>query len=261
MPSPFPGMDPYLEGRTIWPDLHHGLITAIRDALAPQVAPGYYVRIEQRTYIVEVDGEERIARPDVTVITASSETEPPGEGQVATAVAAISQTVTLPQFEEIRQGYLEIREVQTHEVITVIELLSPSNKVPGEGRKEYEAKRRHVLCTLTNFVEIDLLRAGEPLAMKPRPKSDYRILVRAEWEGSRARLYAFGVRQPIPEVPVPLRYGEKEARLALGRLLSEIYERARYDLSLDYHQPPEPPLSSEDAPWAEELLRANRLRP
>lgn len=261
MPSPFPGMDPYLEGRNIWPDVHHRLITTIGDALASQVAPRYYVRIEQRTYIVEVDGEERIARPDVAVIAAPSETGPPGEGGAAIAVAGVAQTVTLPRFEEIRQGYLEIRDAQTHEVITVVELLSPSNKVSGEGRKEYEAKRRQVLCTLTNLVEIDLLRAGEPLAMRPLTKSDYRVLVRAGWEGFRARLYAFGVRQPIPEVPVPLRYGEKEARLALGRLLSEIYDRARYDLSVDYRQPPEPPLSPEDAPWADELLRANRLRP
>lgn len=251
MPSPFPGMDPYLEGRNIWPDVHHRLITAIGDALVPQVAPRYYVRIEQRTYIVEVDGEERIARPDVAIITAPSESGPPGEGGVATAVASLAQTVTLPQFEEMREGYLEIRDAQTHEVITVVELLSPSNKVPGEGRKEYEAKRRHVSCTLTSFVEIDFLRAGEPMAMKPLPMSDYRILVRAGWEGYRARLYAFSVRQPIPEVPVPLRYGEKEARLALGRLLGEIYDRARYDLSVEYRQPPEPPLSPEDALWAE----------
>lgn len=267
MPSPFPGMDPYLEGLNIWPDVHHRLITAIGDVLAPQVAPRYYVWIEQRTYIVEVDGEERIARPDVAIITAPSETGgdpfggggiplgagPLGEGGVATSVASIAQTVTLPQFEEMREGYLEIREAQTHEVVTVIELLSPSNKVPGEGRKEYEAKRRHVLCTLTGFVEIDLLRAGEPMAMNPLPKSDYRILVRAGGGGYRARLYAFGVRQPIPEVPVPLRYGEKEVRLALGRLLGEIYDRARYDLSVDYRQPPEPPLSPEDAIWAVEM--------
>jgi hypothetical protein len=281
MPSPFPGMDPYLEGHNVWPGVHHRLITAIGDDLASQVAPRYYVDIEQRTYIVEVDREEFLGRPDVAIITAPSEVkpvgdltwrahgeedrltiaaplemEPVGEGGVATAVASVPQTVTLPLFEEVREGYLEIRDAQTHEVVTVIEVLSPTNKVPGEGRREYEAKRRHVLHTLTNLVEIDLLRAGEPMEMRPTPKSDYRILVRAGWEPARARVYAFSLRQPLPEVTVPLRQGEKEPLLALGRLLSEVYDRARYDLRLDYRYPPEPPLATEDLLWADELLYA-----
>ncbi|MBM3236668.1 DUF4058 family protein [Candidatus Poribacteria bacterium] len=256
MPSPFPGMDPYLEGRNIWPDVHNALIVAIRDALAPQVAPRYYVRIEQRAYIIEVDGEEFVGRPDVVIIAAPSDAELYGGSGVGTAIASVAQTVNLPLFEKVREGYLEIRDRKTHEVITVIEVLSPTNKVPGEGRREYEAKRRQLLYTLTNLVEIDLLRVGEPMEMKPLPNSDYRILVRAGWERPKARLYAFSVRQPIPDLPVPLRRGEKEVLLSLGKLLSEIYDRARYDISIDYRQPPEPPLTPEDAAWADELLRA-----
>jgi hypothetical protein len=253
-------MDPYLEGRNIWPDVHNALIVAIRDAIAPQVAPRYYVRIEQRTYIIEEDMEEFVGRPDVAIIAAPSDAELYGGSGVGTAVAPLSQTVNLPMFEKVREGYLEIRDTQTHEVITVIEVLSPSNKVPGEGRREYEAKRRQMLYTLTNLVEIDLLRAGEPMEMKPLPKSNYRILVRAGWERPRARLYAFSMRQPIPDLPVPLRRGEKEVLLFPGKLLSEIYDRARYDISIDYRQPPEPPLTPEDAAWADELLRAKGLR-
>ena len=258
MPSPFPGMDPYLEGRNTWLDVHNALIVAIRDALAPRVEPDYYVAIEERAYIVEMDGAEFIGRPDLAVITAPSEAEP--TGLPGAAISGGAQTVTLPLFEEVRESYLEIHDVQTHEVITVIEVLSRTNKVPGEGRREYEAKRRQVPPTLTNYLEIDLLRTGAAMEIKPPPRSDYRILVRAGWESPHARLYAFSVRQPIPEASVPLREEEGEAQLALGKLLREVYDRARYGIRLDYRQPPEPPLTPDDASWADELLRLKRLR-
>lgn len=260
MPSPFPGMDPYLEGGEIWRDVHSSLIVAIRDALAPQVAPAYYVSVKERVYIMEAGREEFVGYPDVAVVTAPSGEEISEEGAVATAVTTMPQIVTLPQYEEVRERFLEIRDARTHEVITVIEVLSPSNKATGERRREYEAKRRHILATLTNLVEIDLLRGWEPMEMHPVPKSHYRILVRAGWERPRARLYAFSVRQPIPDITVPLRRDEKGVPLSIGKLLSEIYDRARYDLRLDYRQQPDPPLSEEDAAWADRLLRAKGLR-
>ena len=260
MPSPFPGMDPYLERRNVWPDVHRALIVATRDALAPQVAPAYYVAIEERTYIVALDSAECIGRPDVTIITAPIETPPAKAAETATAVDRVPQTVVLPQFEEVCEWYLEIRHAQTHAVVTAIEILSPSNKAPGEGRNAYEEKRRQVLSTLTNLVEIDLLRGGKPMEMRPPPPGDSRILVRAGWERPQARLYACSILQALPEVPVPLRRGEPEARLPLGQLLTEIYNRAHYDLRLDYRQPPEPPLSPLDAAWADALLRTQGRR-
>ena len=260
MPSPFPGMDPYLERRNVWPDVHSALIVATRDALAPQVAPAYYVAIEARTYIVALDSAEFIGRPDVAIITAPMAAQPAGEAGTATAVASGAQAVVLPQFEEVHERYLEIRAVQTHAVVTALEILSPSNKAPGEGRTAYEEKRRQVLATLTNLVEIDLLRGGKPMEMQPLPQSDYRMLVRAGWERPQARLYVCNVRQPLPEISVPLRRGEQEARLLLGLLLADIYARAHYDLRLDYRQPPEPPLSPPDAAWADALLHTRGLR-
>jgi hypothetical protein len=260
MPSPFPGMDPYLERRDIWPDVHGAMIVAMRDALAPQVAPAYYVAIEERAYIIAVDTAECIGRPDVAVDTAAGEVRPAAEADTEAAVTNLAQTVVLPQFEEVHERYLEIRAVRTHAVVTAIEMLSPSNKVPGQGREAYEEKRRQVLSTLTNLVEIDLLRGGEPMEMQPPPQGDYRILIRVGWERPHARLYAWSVRDAIPGVPVPLRRGEQEARLHLGGLLTEIYDRARYDLRIDYRQLPEPPLSPPDAAWANELLRAKGLR-
>jgi hypothetical protein len=260
MPSPFPGMDPYLEARDIWPDVHLRLIAEIARDLSPQVAPAYYVAVEQRTYIIPVEPDEQIIRPDVALVGLSS-TRETATGGVATAIAVTPQIVLVPSFESVHEGYLEIRAVRTHEVITVAELLSPTNKISTEGRREYETKRRQVLSTMTNLVEIDLLRAGEPMAMEPRPDIDYRVLIRRGWERPRARLYRFAVRDPLADIPLPLREGEPEALLRPGKLLSDVYDAARYDLRLDYRsEPPEPPLTSEDAAWMEELLREKGLR-
>jgi hypothetical protein len=96
MSSPFPGMDPYLERGNVWPDVHSALIVATRDALAPQVAPGYYVAIEERMYIVALDSAEFIGRPDVAIITAPREARPASQAETTTAIASVAQTVVLP---------------------------------------------------------------------------------------------------------------------------------------------------------------------
>jgi hypothetical protein len=251
-------MDPYLETPRRWPNLHASLIPAIRDALMPQVAPAYFVDIEQHTYVIEIEGEVLSGIPDAIVIGDPVETDGGGGLAVATAtrVTPAVRTVAVPTYERVREGYLRIRDARTREVVTAIEVLSPTNKAPGEGRRKYEVKRRRVLETLTNLVEIDLLRAWQPMQFHPPAETAYRILVVAGWERPRARLLAFGIRDPVPEVTVPLRQGEAEATLALGPLLAGVYDRARFDLVLDYRRPPpEPPLSPEDATWVETLLR------
>jgi len=255
-------MDPYLENAKRWRDVHQELITSIRGALAPQVAPNYYVAVEEDVYLLPADPEIPFIRPDAIVIASPTPREPTGGGGVATAVRTGAQMVTVPYDDSVREGFLEIRETGTNEVCTVIELLSPTNKLTGEGRRQYESKRNAIFSRWTNLIEIDLLRDGEPMPMEPLPHSDYRILVRRSWEGSQAHLWTFGIRHSIPEVPVPLREREKEASLALGSILAEAYDRARYDLRIDYRQPPpDPPLSEEDAAWLDELLKAAGRRP
>ncbi|MBI3913482.1 MAG: DUF4058 family protein [Chloroflexi bacterium] len=259
MPSPFPGMDPYLEWTGLWPDFHLALINEVRTALASQVAPRYYVAVEQRTYIVAAEPTEFAGRPDVAVIGM-----PPLPastlGGAPAAVLDRSITVELPIRDEIRERYLEIRESTTHKVITVIEILSPSNKQRGEGRNDYERKRQRVLDSATNLVEIDLLRAGEPMPMARVPASHYRILVSREWERPRAKLYPFNLNEAIPEIPVPLQKGEAEPALGLGKLFAEIYDQVRYDLRIDYTGAPEPALDSATAVWSQALLSAIKPR-
>lgn len=215
VPSPFPGMNPYLENPELWPEGHHRLITAIADAIAPPIPPKYRVAIEKRTYLS--DGEDQT--PSNTTLSAQSE----------------SVTVILPMPEEVREGYLEIREVTTGRVVTAIEVLSPTNKRAGKGRETYETKRREVLSSPTHLVEIDLLRDDKPMRiMSETQKTDYRILVSRRNRRPLAQLYAFTVRQEIPKFPLPLQLGDTEPLVDLQSLLIGVYERAGFDLAVDY---------------------------
>ncbi len=254
MRSPFPGMNPYLENAFIWPDVHLALTAAIRDTLAPQLAPRYYVAVEQRTYIAAVDPDTFIGRSDVAVIGAPREPVEPTLASTPVAVLEHAITVELPIPDRIQERYLEIRETATHKVITTIEILSPTNKLPGKGRDEYEQKRLEVLGSRTNLIEIDLLRAGKPMLMSHLPASHYRILVRRGWERGKAQLFPFNITEPIPSIHIPLQKGETEPTLALGELLARVYDSARYDLRIDYATEPAPPLDPAVAAWCREMI-------
>jgi hypothetical protein len=141
-----------------------------------------------------------------------------------------------------------------------LELLSPANKLNHQGREDYERKRGHVFSSRTSFVEIDLLRAGEPMpVIGPRVQSDYRILISRGTQRPRAYLIAFTLRQPIPPFTLPLLPGEEEPEVALNQILHALYGRARFDLRLDYTQPPVPPLSDANTAWTQELIQASGL--
>jgi len=250
MQTPFPGMDPYLEHPALWPDVHNSLIAAIRDALSPAVAPDYYVALERRAYLLRPDDIVFVGRPDVSVITHRLPSLP----KTAPEFTGVME-VEVPMNDKVEESFLEIHEVRTGALVTLMELLSPVNKVHPEGRAQYEQKREQVLHTRTNLVEIDLLRVGEPMAVYGRgARSDYRILISRSTQRPRAQLYAFSVRQPIPSFPLPLLPQDEEPMVELNTIVHDLYTRARFDLRLDYTQPPAPPLSDDDAEWAAALL-------
>jgi hypothetical protein len=258
MPSPFPGMDPYLEHPALWPDVHDSLVAGIRDQLAPLVAPRYYVALERRTYLLKADDLAFIGRPDVAVVDR-------GAGESRRAAPAPTATlvveVDVPMQDEVDEAYLEVHEVTTGRLVTVLELLSPVNKLVGRGRQTYEDKRGQVLGTRTNLVEVDLLRAGEPMPVVGAPvRTDYRILVSRGARRPRAQLYAWNLRQPIPTFPLPLLPGDIEPVTDVGAVLAALYDRARFDLRLDYTKPPVPPLGDEDSSWARERIEAQARR-
>jgi Protein of unknown function (DUF4058) len=262
MPNPFPGMNPYLEHPDFWPEVHLLLIAILQESLVPQLVPKYRVAIEKRVY--ETKGEESllVGIPDVSVLR-NPPVRNPITSNVAVAAPAIAPVpVTLPMFEEVRERYLEIVDMATKEVVTVIEVLSPANKRPGKGREMYEEKRDKVFTSCTHLVEIDLLRCWEPLpVLETHISANYRILVSRADRRPIADLYLFNIPDAIPSFPLPLRAADVEPIVDLQALLNAVYDRAGYDFTIDYSSGTVPPLSETDAVWADALLHERGLLP
>jgi hypothetical protein len=261
MPSPFPGMNPYLENPELWPEVHSRLIIAIADAIAPQLRPKYRVAVEKRVYQITDTNSVLVGIPDVVVGRSLTNSQQEQSPLALASPPAKPVTVSLPIPEEVRESYLEVREVGTGEVVTVIEVLSPKNKRPGEGRKAYETKRQQILGSSTHLVEIDLLRGGEPMPiLGMQIPSHYRILMSRSSSRPQAELYPFDLSESIPTFVLPLRQGDAEPIIDLKILIDGVYDRAGFDLAIDYTQQPLPPLPEPDAAWANTLLQEQGLR-
>ncbi|MEO0350912.1 MAG: DUF4058 family protein [Cyanobacteria bacterium P01_A01_bin.15] len=252
MPSPFPGMDPYLENPEIWPEVHSRLIVAIADVLAPNLHPNYYAAIEKRTYLNTPEDSILIGIPDVSV--ANRPSTPKTESRTTTTLPQ-AEIVTLPLPEEVTERYLEIRDTQTSAVITAIEILSPKNKRSGEGRTAYLRKRQQVLTTQTHLVEFDLLLTQTPMPLGTETTVDYRILVSRSNTRPKAELYGFNLQKPIPKLYLPLKSGDTEPEINLKAILDDIYDRAGYSFRIDYQQPAQPALDKTIQEWAIALLK------
>ena len=252
MPSPFPGMNPYLEQPGVWHDFHQRLVPRMGDSLSGQIRPAYVTRIDDHVYIHELSAEERVlvGRPDVSV------SKSPGSGG-ATAAGTVAVAPAYgqipPAVDPVRESFIEIRDRETREVITVIELLSPTNKTPGSDRDQYLGKRSVLLASNTHVVEIDLLRGGQRAPVRDMPACDYVVMVSRSYERPRVELWPLVLSDPLPTIPVPLRLGDTDATLDLNRLLNEQYDAAGYEDYI-YRNPPVPPLGTKEEAWATRLL-------
>ncbi len=263
--SPFPGMDPYLEQS--WRDVHQRLVLYGCDQLQEHLPPSLRARVEERVFVEDEEGGySRSIYPDIRVIGRPER----GGGGTALAEPGISldEPITIHVTNEpFTETFIEIIEVGTgHRVVTVIEVLSPTNKTPGEGRDLYVRKQDELRRGGVSLVEIDLLRDGDytlappyesiPASHRPAP---YEVCVRRGWEPDDYFLYARGLRHGLPTIRVPLRQTDPEVPLDLQALIEQAYRNGRYD-DIDYRAQPVPPLTGEDAAWADELLRAKGLR-
>lgn len=255
MPTLFPGMDPYLERAGLWEDVHTALLVAIRAYLAPLLRPYYIVTVEQRIYqdltLTALDGDDLVGKPDILIVP-----DPPPTTRLMAPTLALEVTPVVAELltsDELTERFLEIRRVGTNQVVTVIELLSPTNK-RGAGRQEYLHKRAHILASATHLIELDLLRGGKPMPMRLPAAADYRLLVSRAAQRPRAAVYLFTLQQPIPSFPVPLLPMDPEPSVPLNQLLHDLYAQVGYDLFIDYRRPLDPPLAPEDARWAAQLL-------
>ncbi len=242
----FPGMNPYLEHPTIWPEVHYGLIGCLMRMLNRSITPKYRAALEKRVYTDTL----LVGIPDTTVFEnaprASTSTRP-------TAVLPSPERVQLPTVIEVREPYLEIREISTNQVITVVEILSPANKRPGEGRQKYLTKRQQVLSSPTHLVEIDLLRSGQSMPFEGGRTAAYQIVISRSQERPSAERYPFDLPDAIPCFLFPLGAGDQEPVIDLAQLLEQACEDAAIDLSINYSQPPMPALAKDEQRWLETL--------
>jgi len=259
MPSPFPGMDPYLEAPAFWSGFHLRLIAAISTELNRHLPERYYAEIDEYVWLhTEDDGTELLGKPDVFVPDKNgSHTKTRGGQPNSAAVLAPPVDVTMPRAKKRKQRFVKIVAADHQTVVTVIEILSPTNKVTSEGRKKYLEKRNEYLGSTTSFVELDLLRAGERMAMgRPSPPdADYYFFVCRGGKYPKAQVWPFTVRDPIPAFPVPLGPKDADVPLNLQYCMAEIYDSSRYGMRIDYSQSTAPALRPADAEWAAELLK------
>ncbi len=265
MPSPFPGMDPYLEAPTRWTDLHHRLISGIADTLQAQIRPQYYARIGERVYVIT---PPHALYPDVMLVEHKLR-EPTATYTRSRAPVGADDApliITLPPAEQ-REAFVEIVHAAGDEVVTVIEVLSPANKTPGEGRDLYLRKQRDLLQSQAHLVEIDLLSIGPHTVACPEtgiglPPATRRYLICVHRASVRFQyeLYPVSLQQHLPHVRTPLRAPDADAVLDLPMIFTQCYDNGGYGDLIDYGRPPSAGLSAEEAAWTDGLLKGKGLR-
>jgi hypothetical protein len=155
---------------------------------------------------------------------------------------------------------VEIRDTASRQLVTAVEVLSPTNK-RGDGRQEYLAKRRRILLSTAHLLEIDLLRQGQRVPMqRPLPPAPYFIFLSRAEKRPLTEIWPISLKEPLPVVPIPLLPEDADVALDVQQVFTTTYDLLGYDLALDYTQPPEIPLLKEDAAWAEARLRMAGLR-
>jgi Protein of unknown function (DUF4058) len=256
MPSLFPGMDPYIESAT-WKNFHTRFVVALSNELLRNLGMEYAVRVEERIYVEHPFEDDRLIGPDATLVR---DTQMP-VSQIKVSASSSLATIepvqrTLPTTTEVSEKYLVVHDAESEEVITVIELLSPSNKRKGGvGRAEYLAKREEVLHSQANLVELDLLRGGARLpTVEPLPQGDYYAFICRASKRPKVDVYSWPLNHRLPIIPIPLDDSDKHAPLDLQAAFDNVFDESRYGTPRFYRTRVVPPLSEAEMLWAESLL-------
>jgi Protein of unknown function (DUF4058) len=260
----FPGMDPYLEHPQLWPGFHHTLITYIRDYLRPLLRPRYIAAVEDRVYL---EGAVREIGPDVWVRRGQAKSRTLPRSSTRSPLAILEEEtpllVKVPALE-VHEGYITILDRRSgQKVVTVIEVVSPTNKYAGPGRKLYKTKQRELLASDVHLVEIDLLRRGPHVLAIPkrtarREAGDYDYLScvnRAKECRDEYELYPARLRGKLPRILVPLAGDDPDVKLEIQLVLAQTYDAGTYHERIDYSKPCMPRLSADDQAWADDLIR------
>jgi hypothetical protein len=255
MKSPFPGMDPFIEARRLWGDFHDNLIVGLQQAIQDQLPEQYVARISERTFMETEDPDvELILRhrlmPDVEILRTTETGYLPTGVSAGVAISDRPFTEMHPQLEyEEREIYFDIFKLDPDkQLVTSVEILSPSNKRLGSaGWEQYARKRNIFIQGRANLVEIDLLRGGKRHPMKEAwPESPYVITVFRREKAPVAEVWAAFAVKPLPTIPIPLLPADGDLAVALQPVVSQIFARSRYYADMKYDQPIRPPLSADE---------------
>lgn len=254
-------MDPYLE--QFWRDVHASLIIYARDMLQERLPGDLRARVEERVF-VESNEAQRVVYPDIRVVERGQGSRT-GGGDIGLSVA--EPLVIHLSRERVSETFIEIIEVgSARRVVTVIEVLSLANKLPGEGQELYRRKQREMVSGRVSLVEIDLLRAGRrvlsvPDTQIPRShRTTYQVCVRRGSRPDSAEIYRVPLRERLPAIRIPLRHSDADVPLDLQALIDQCYRNGGYNEDIDYTSAPDPPLDPDDARWADELPRSTGRR-
>jgi hypothetical protein len=276
MPSPFPGFDPFIEAQDRWHSFHTAFIAVCCESLNERLPENYYATVEERVLLDASDPQEPEARkifhrvgPDAAIQRSSTEFDDAGSASaesthsINTGQAEIATLAprTLPQsvvtLDQPTQKLIEVRGLPNHELVTTIELLSPSNKRAGDDRTAYLAKRVDLLRHGVNTVDIDVLLNGQRLPLLvPLPTGDFHAFVTRAVSNRDCLVYSWSVRDTLPTILIPLKENAAEVSLNLQAIFTRVYDRNRYPIQLRYDRPIPSALSQADREWVAALLQS-----
>jgi hypothetical protein len=258
MKSPFPGMDPYLEQH--WLDVHARLVLYACDQLEDQLPGSLIARVEERVVFETEESSDHWIYPDVRVFEASSRS--------SAKAAALSRTSASEPFivpyhsEPATETFIQILDPKSgNRLVTVIEVLSLANKLPGKGQRDYRRKQSELQEHRVNLVEIDLLRRGNRVLLLPftriprHVRTTYQACVWRASKPDQCEVYRAPLRSPLPTIRIPLRSKDKDIRLDLQAIIDLAYRKGRYRASIDYDDSPDPPLPPTEAKWARAVVK------
>jgi Protein of unknown function (DUF4058) len=273
VPSPFPGMDPYLENPDWFPNLHDALITFIVGALMRCLPEPYYARSRQRVWL---EYAHRQIEPDADVLHSGLGTSRLHGGQGGLAIAdevdvAEPVVVSVESIEQdpVQEPFVEIhrRDGSDDRLVASIEVVSPANKTPGNpGRQQYLAKQAEVLAGQAHLVEIDLLRGGTHVTAVPRGPAvekagtfEYHVCVHRFHQPNDYFVYPVRLEERLPGIAIPLLPGDPDVPLSLQAVFDRAYDEGPYHRTVRYGEAPIiPPLPSEQFEWVRRLTVARR---
>ena len=227
MPSPFPGMDPYLEDDKLWPGFQHHLVHALHQLLLPGLMDRYRARISQRHYV--------------------------SEQALFTSVLR----------EEHTEALIEIRQRSDGRLVTLLEAMSPANKMSDAGRQAYLTRRQEAKSAKANVVEVDLVLQGVPLVEYSKeglPSWDYAVFVSRAAQPDRYEIFPATLQKRLPKFRLPLAADDRDTVIDLQAAFARAYDQGDFAKHVNYDSDPATKLGDDNRDWLRQRLEEQQKR-